>query len=266
MGFDEKKNADGKYDQGVWRCYDWPNWTWGRKYARPEFYRYFDPEHWTEEATFFVSQRYTQGSRYYPLPAWVSAYKDILTEIELVSFKYWSVARAFAPAGIIRVMGRTQDKEVQAFKQQVEDLGGSINAGKLMMIINDSADQQGSTPPVDFIPFNNNPASADVTSYLEQGRQAIVTAHGLASATVVGINVATGLQSDAATLALGLHELKRSVMKDQNHIVSNVRRLLQACGFPNPQFEIVQSLPNDDVFSSQRMAAFRSSHFNRISR
>lgn len=265
MGFSDRTNAEGKYDQGVWLCYDWPKWTWGRKYGRPEFYRYFDFRQWTDEPVFFTSQRYTQGSRYYPLPAWVACYKDALTEVELVNFKYYSVSRAFTPAGIVRVFGRHTDERVLKIKEQLKEMGGSMNAGKLMVVAADSLDAaSASVPPVEFIPFANNPAEKDVTSYLEQGRQAIVTGHRLASATIIGINVSTGLQSDASTLALGLHELKRSVMKDQAQLMRNITKMLQACGFPNPQIEIVQSLPDDTVFSAEKMAAFRpSSPFKR---
>lgn len=262
MGFSDRTNAEGKYEQGVWLCYDWPRWTWGRKYNRPEFYRYFDERQWTDEPTFFVSQKYTQGSRYYPLPKWIAAYKDALTEVELVNFKYWSVTRGFAPAGMVRIFGRVNDERVIKLKEQIKDLGGTMNAGKLLVVAADSMDAgSASVPPVEFIPFNNNPAERDVTTYLEQGRQAIVTGHGLASATIIGINVSTGLQSDAATLALGLHELKRSVMKDQKHILRNINRMLALCGFPDAErgYTVMQSLPDDAVFAPEKTAAFRSS-------
>lgn len=244
-GFGTEVNpTTGKSPQGVWISDDWLHYSYAK--FSPTFHEMFKfndffagkNEYYCDESLYYVKQEYTQSMRFYSLPSWWSALRSIQTEIELLNFKFSVVNNSFVPSGILKVPTSIKPDVVEKLKQQIkEEMTGSDNAGKIMIIPSDGEDA------VEWIPYTQHGGEKDVTNYLEQARMEIIIAHQLPSPTVIGLPGGASLGGDGGTIEMAATEFFKDIRKVQSKLVTEFQKMLRAAGYPDT-FNIVQTIPD----------------------
>lgn len=193
IGFDEEKNEEGLYNQGVWISDRWDRAIYKFK---PCFYPYYKTGENCDKPSFLYFKRYTQGNDWYPLPDWFAAYNSIITETELIQFKKYNTLNSFTASGVLKLPGNVKPEMIEQFKKEIhEQMTGTHNAGKILVVTADGE------KAVEWMPLNVSPEKS-VTAYINEAREDIIISHRLPSLTLIGLRGGASLGGDGGTIEI----------------------------------------------------------------
>jgi len=239
IGFEKTKNADGLYDKGVYISADWRYQTPYK--FRPEFYPLFN-ELDTAPVSFFYYSQYVPGYGYYTLPDYYGAEKSILTEIAITEFKLNYISNGLIPSAVLSIPGRIAPDAFAKVKEEIKNMTGPKNAGKLL-VVNVDGDKTA-----DVQPFNSGSPYQDIESYLNQARQDIIMAHQLPSPTIIGLPGGASLGGDGNTIETASKEFFERVIKPmQAAIINQLEWLFGYAGFPGTKVSVKQTYPGQGI-------------------
>jgi len=144
----------------------------------------YSPERNMEEPKqIFVYNPYRPGQKYYPLPDYVGALRDVELDIEVSNFHVNNIKNGLAPSLSITTFTNANDEEREAIERMLQlQYSGTNNAGNLMYIDVDSPENA----PV-ITPIPQNGADGYYTTINDMVVQRILTAHRITSPMILGI-------------------------------------------------------------------------------
>lgn len=190
LGMD-KADKDGNIN-GVWYSEDWKN-TW--KY-KPEFIPAFKGE-LTESRMIKSVRPYQPGQFYFSNPEYLQGLQYAEMEEEIANFCINHIKSGLSFGYVINFNnGMPTDEEKAKIEDKIKNkLTGSSNAGRFMLSFNDGKDAE-----VTVVPLEVNEAHNQWEFLTKEARQQLLTAHGVTSALLFGIQTGTGFSSNADEL------------------------------------------------------------------
>jgi hypothetical protein len=185
-------------------------------------------ENGSDETAIDYYFRSTAGREWYPLPHWWSAYRPILSEIYANQYIQSQFQNGFFPGGILEIPATLSEEQERELKMQLtEGLKGVANAGKALVLkkIGESA--------VNYIPLVQNTLNVEgITALLLENKQQIITAAGMSSKTLIGLEGGASLGGDGGTIETAAEEFHyKIVLPIRMEIINRLQRLFKAAGY-----------------------------------
>lgn len=224
-----KKNEDGEITK-AFLCKDWSNTN---KYQPIEI----DILNTTDDnittakgrAYLMVYTSYNPFDEYYPNPKYCSALDAIKADCELQKYDLSSVINNFTPSGVLTLNRIEDEQERNAILRNIQNMfSGSESAGRIIVSFKASDEDA----PVEFTPFE---ASTKVNLFSDTALRninRIVTAHRIASKTLIGINLegnGFASEADVTEAAYNLTE-KLTIANLRKKIVNTVNTIFKLNG------------------------------------
>ena len=136
-----------------------------------------------EPKQIYVYNPYRPGQKYYPLPDYVGALRDIELDIEVSNFHVNNIKNGLAPSLSITTFTNANDEEREAIERMLQlQYSGTNNAGNMLYMDVDSPENA----PV-ITPIPQNGADGYYTTINDMVVQRILTAHRITSPMILGI-------------------------------------------------------------------------------
>ena len=136
-----------------------------------------------EPKQIMVYNPYRPGQKYYPLPDYVGALRDIELDIEVSNFHVNNIKNGLAPSLSITTFTNANDEEREAIERMLQlQYSGTSNAGNMLYMDVDSPENA----PV-ITPIPQNGADGYYTTINDMVVQRILTAHRITSPMILGI-------------------------------------------------------------------------------
>jgi len=165
---------------------------------------------------------YNAGLFYFSVPDYHGGLQYANLEEEISNYHINNVQNGLAPSMLINVNGGVPETEEKARKIEekfIEKYSGSSNAGRMVLMFNDNAENASSITP---IPLSD--ASEQYQFLSEEAARKILISHRIVSPLLMGINTATGFSSNA-------DELKVASVLTESMVIEPFRMLLIDQGF-----------------------------------
>lgn len=176
---------------------------------------------------------------YYPLPSYSPAFKDIEFDYQYGMFKANMMKNGMFPSLHMQVAGDPDDKKKKEFKKFINDKwAGAENAGGIVITYGASGDGEIKLTPIQL------DAGADkFTAWKEDSNQNIISAHGLTSRTLAGLQGGAGLSGQGNEMNVALEQFQNSyVSEKQDYICGVFQRILEVNGY-NQEIIIASKRP-----------------------
>lgn len=191
-----KKNEDGE----ITKAYLCKDWTQTSKFKPIEI----DVLNTTDDVIkttkgkpyLMVYTSYNPFDEYYPQPKYSSALNAIKADCELQNYDLNSIQNLFTPSGMLTLNRCEDENERRTILKNIESMfSGSDNAGRILISFRTSDDDA----PIQFTPFVANEKGVNLFSDTSMRNiNRIVTAHHIASKTLIGVNLdGNGFASEA---------------------------------------------------------------------
>ena len=186
----------------------------------------------------YVYNPYRPGMKYYPLPDYVGALRDIELDIEVDNFHINNIKNGLAPSLAVTTFTGADEEEREAIERMLQlQYAGTDNAGSLMYMDVDSPENA----PI-ITPIPQNGADDYYYNLNEMVTQKILTAHRITSPMILGIKTAGQLGGRDEVVDAYLLLLNTVIRPYQQDILSVFETLLEAM-FPNQDVTVgVQQL------------------------
>ena len=136
-----------------------------------------------EPKQIYVFNPYRPGQKYYPLPDYVGALRDVELDIETSNFHVNNIKNGLAPSLSITTFTNANEEEREAIERMLQlQYAGTNNAGNLLYIDVDSPEN---APKIEPIPQNG--ADGYYTTINDMVIQRILTGHRITSPMILGI-------------------------------------------------------------------------------
>lgn len=224
VGFSDKANQDGLYDQGVWFSEDWASQQ-GLAYSaysvdfETQFYKKFDKKMLTgemevpQEPVFLYAFPDAPARSWYPMPDYAAGISSIFTEVELENYNLSSVENSFNPGSFLRLPDQvTPEEKEQILKDIQEDMKGTENAGRNYVLWGSPEDV------IEYIPITNNIDHSGVIELEDRNKLSIITAHKIPS-ILANVPTQNSIGGDGSTIQESKIEFFQQVIKPSRRII-----------------------------------------------
>jgi len=179
----------------------------------------------------FVYNPYRPGQKYYPLPDYVGALRDIELDIEVSNFHVNNIKNGLAPSLSITTFTNANDEEREAIERMLQlQYSGTNNAGNMLYMDVDSPENA----PV-ITPIPQNGADGYYTTINDMVVQRILTAHRITSPMILGIKTEGQLGGRAEVIDAYLLLVNTVIRPFQQDILAVFETLLEEM---HPELEI----------------------------
>jgi hypothetical protein len=175
-------------------------------------------------------------SLFYPIPAYYSSLKFILTEKQLATHHLSAATNNFLPSALITFIGNPTDEErrknKELFKRNFE---GAENSGSTIIAYAESADEK---LQIDTINTNN---VVDIyINCAEECKQRIITSHNIVSPSLLAISQDSSLFGNAEELKISFDLFQNTKIKHYQKIIEkNMNLILKYAGFADDRYTII---------------------------
>ena len=184
-----------------------------------------------EPKQIFVYNPYRPGQKYYPLPDYVGALRDIELDIEVSNFHVNNIKNGLAPSLSITTFTNANDEEREAIERMLKlQYSGTNNAGNMLYMDVDSPENA----PV-ITPIPQNGADGYYTTINDMVVQRILTAHRITSPMILGIKTEGQLGGRTEVIDAYLLLVNTVIRPFQQDILAVFETLLEEM---HPQLEI----------------------------
>ena len=136
-----------------------------------------------EPKQIYVFNPYRPGQKYYPLPDYIGALRDVELDIETSNFHVNNIKNGLAPSLMVTTFTNANEEEREAIERMLQlQYSGTSNAGNLLYIDVDSPEN---APKIEPIPQNG--ADGYYTTINDMVIQRILTGHRITSPMILGI-------------------------------------------------------------------------------
>jgi hypothetical protein len=225
----DPENPNSSLLDGVWISGDWANrYFQGNKQDYiPKYFPLYNPSTRAEIPVFLYYKTHTHGNTFYPLPSWHSAIKDVAMEAEATNLKLNHIQNNMVVAGVLTTSAQMTKEDAEKQAEKINPKRGTDEAGTIILQTN-SGEKSASV----FTPFTTN-VQVDVSAYLSQAREAMISAHELPSPVIIGLPGGASLGGDGNTIVVATKIFHDTVIKQvQNIICRELSRLLKMAGHP----------------------------------
>ncbi len=154
---------------------------------------------------------YKPGSFYFSPVTFLGGLQWADLEEEIANYHINNIKNGLAPSMVIAMNNGVPASEEKAkqIKQKILDQhSGSSNAGRIVLIFNDSKEHSPEITPVELS------RAADQYQFLsDESSRKILTSHRITSPLLVGLNTATGFSSNADEIMVGFTALEHFVAR-----------------------------------------------------
>ena len=184
-----------------------------------------------EPKQIFVYNPYRPGQKYYPLPDYVGALRDIELDIEVSNFHVNNIKNGLAPSLSITTFTNANDEEREAIERMLQlQYSGTNNAGNMLYMDVDSPENA----PV-ITPIPQNGADGYYTTINDMVVQRILTAHRITSPMILGIKTEGQLGGRTEVIDAYLLLVNTVIRPFQQDILAVFETLLEEM---HPELEI----------------------------
>ena len=230
----EKINAEGEID-GFYVCFDWSKITQNEPVRYPKFGTS------KEDVEIFEIKPYKAGKTYFADPSYLASLQYAKLEEEIANFSVSHIQNGLSAGYIINFNNGQPASEEQAeeIERQVNGkLGGSQNAGKIIISFNDNKE---TAPTVEAIPTNANHEQWQF--WADEARRQILVGHRVTTPMLFGVKDNTGLGNNANEMAEGNKFLEKySIGPAQREIIDVLESIVQVNEIASP----LMFIPLDD--------------------
>lgn len=184
-----------------------------------------------EPKQIFVYNPYRPGQKYYPLPDYVGALRDIELDIEVSNFHVNNIKNGLAPSLSITTFTNANDEEREAIERMLQlQYSGTSNAGNMLYMDVDSPENA----PI-ITPIPQNGADGYYTTINDMVVQRILTAHRITSPMILGIKTEGQLGGRTEVIDAYLLLVNTVIRPFQQDILAVFETLLEEM---HPELEI----------------------------
>ena len=195
-----------------------------------------------EPKQIYVFNPYRPGQKYYPLPDYVGALRDIELDIETSNFHVNNIKNGLAPSLMVTTFTNANEEEREAIERMLQlQYAGTSNAGNLMYIDVDSPEN---APKVEPIPQNG--ADGYYTTINDMVVQRILTGHRITSPMILGIKTSGQLGGRDEVVDAYLLLVNTVIRPYQQDILQVIEDLLQ---YMYPEEEITVGVQQLKLFT-----------------
>jgi hypothetical protein len=195
-----------------------------------------------EPKQIYVFNPYRPGQKYYPLPDYVGALRDIELDIETSNFHVNNIKNGLAPSLMVTTFTNANEEEREAIERMLQlQYAGTSNAGNLMYIDVDSPEN---APKVEPIPQNG--ADGYYTTINDMVVQRILTGHRITSPMILGIKTSGQLGGRDEVVDAYLLLVNTVIRPYQQNILQVIEDLLQ---YMYPEEEITVGVQQLKLFT-----------------
>lgn len=195
-----------------------------------------------EPKQLFVYNPYRPGQKYYPLPDYVGALRDIELDIEVSNFHVNNIKNGLAPSLSITTFTNANDEEREAIERMLQlQYSGTNNAGNMLYMDVDSPENA----PV-ITPIPQNGADGYYTTINDMVVQRILTAHRITSPMILGIKTEGQLGGRTEVVDAYLLLVNTVIRPYQQDILAVFETLLEEM---HPQMEITLGVQQLKLFT-----------------
>jgi len=203
----------------------------------------FDPNtNMAEPKQIYVFNPYRPGQKYYPLPDYIGALRDVELDIETSNFHVNNIKNGLAPSLMVTTFTNANEEEREAIERMLQlQYSGTSNAGNLLYIDVDSPEN---APKIEPIPQNG--ADGYYTTINDMVIQRILTSHRITSPMILGIKTPGQLGGRDEIADAYLLLVNTVIRPYQQDILQVIEDLLQ---FMYPEEEISVGVQQLKLFS-----------------
>lgn len=203
----------------------------------------FDPNtNMAEPKQIYVFNPYRPGQKYYPLPDYIGALRDVELDIETSNFHVNNIKNGLSPSLMVTTFTNANEEEREAIERMLQlQYAGTSNAGNLLYIDVDSPEN---APKIEPIPQNG--ADGYYTTINDMVIQRILTSHRITSPVILGIKTAGQLGGRDEVTDAYLLLVNTVIRPFQQDILQVIEDLLQ---FMYPEEEISVGVQQLKLFS-----------------
>ena len=195
-----------------------------------------------EPKQIYVYNPYRPGQKYYPLPDYVGALRDIELDIEVSNFHVNNIKNGLAPSLSITTFTNANEEEREAIERMLQlQYSGTNNAGNLMYIDVDSPENA----PI-ITPIPQNGADGYYTTINDMVVQRILTAHRITSPMILGIKTEGQLGGRAEVIDAYLLLVNTVIRPFQQDILAVFETLLEEM---HPELKITLGVQQLKLFT-----------------
>lgn len=213
-----------------WICSDWTAVSQNPPIELKAFGFQDDEEIRSGEPYIFVSNEYTPGVDYYPIPSYTAALKSIQTEEELVRYDLKTVLNSFTASGILTLNRVDEEEEKQALIDNITAMfTGAENGGAIAINFKNNDEE---TPAV----FTRFDKDADGVNLFEQLNDRVVSkiiaAHKISNKALIGYEADSAMlggEGNVISVAYNLFN-KTVANKLRNNIIRTINNALKMNG------------------------------------
>jgi hypothetical protein len=231
-----------------WYSADWHQYR-RSEYIPTSFPRYDGTERGLKTQSILPIMPYRSGNFYYSLPEWYPAMNWIKVDGMISRFHLSNLTNGLSPSLLIQMnQGVPPEEQRREIKKRIEDtLTGTFNAGKFLLLFNDTKENEASIEPLQV-----NDLDKQFTILNEQVLQNIITSSRVTSPMLVGIK--TQGQLGGANEIVNSFELfyNSAILPTQLLVMDKINQLGNLTGLKKMVIET--SSPIDYVWSESVLA------------
>lgn len=175
----------------------------------------------------FMFVSFTQpGVEYYSYPSYFASINSIESEIQLIQQQLNFINNNFSLTKLIKLPSTVSKTQLASFKEQMKNMSGPANAGKMLAITADGTDAieiLSISEPIDF---------SGIKLGLDICRESIIIGHSLPSPTIIGLAGGQSLGGDGSTIEAAYNQFFNSqVVPVRKKLVAILEDLFDKAGF-----------------------------------
>lgn len=231
-----------------WYSSDWHQYR-RKEYEPVSFPRFDGTEKGLKTQSILPIMPYRSGNFYYSLPEWYPAMNWIKVDGMISRFHLSNLSNGLSPSLLIQMnQGVPPEEQRREIKKKIEDtLTGTFNAGKFLLLFNNTKDNEASIEPLQV-----NDLDKQFTILNEQVLQNIITSSRVTSPMLVGIKT-EGQLGGSAEIVNSFELFYNSViLPTQLLVMDNINKLGSITGLKKMVIET--SSPIDYVWSESVLA------------
>lgn len=224
-----KKDENGEIKK-CYLCKDWYNWA---KFPPVEVNHLnsTDDISLKKGVPYILTYvNYNIFDEYYPTANYMSALDAITTDIKLKNYDLNAVTNNFSPSGAL-VLNQVEDEQEKALilKNVTDMFSGNENANNLLVTFKNGNDDA----PIQFVPFTANVENVNIFNDSNMRTiNRIVSAHKIASKTLIGINLDNnGFASEADVIENAFNLTEKLTTKNlRTQLIKTINTLFKLNG------------------------------------
>lgn len=161
---------------------------------------------------------------YYPIPSYSPAFKDIEFDYQYGLFKANSMKNGMFPSLHVEVAGNPPEEKKKQFRKQIkENWQGSDKAGGVLVTYGGQGDGA-----INLTPIQADAGADKFIAWKEDSNQNIISAHGLTSRTLAGLEGGAGIQGQGNEMVVALEQFQNGYVDEkQDYIIEVFDKLLK---------------------------------------